>query len=158
VTLISRTAALCLIALSAQGCAPKTAADNPVVATTAVTPTLREQISINDGIRTREVFAIKDGFKEITLEENTRNGQLHGAQRKYSKGRLIEEVHYEDDKQTKVESQEWIDEMNELRSENCVLEKTQDYADPEATDPVVPQALLDQWNARCNERPFATDM
>lgn len=156
-TLISRTAALCLIALSAQGCAPKTAADNAVVATSATAPTLREQISIDDGIRTREVFAVKDGFREITLEENTRNGKLHGAQRKYAKGRLIEEVQYEDGKRIKVESQEWIDEMNELRSENCVLEKTQASADPEATDPVIPQALLDQWTARCDERPFAIE-
>ena len=165
-THISRIAAISLITLSIQGCSPKAPADTPsakpaaaanVTASVAAAPTTREEISVADGIRTREVYAIKDGIRELTLEENTRNGKLHGVQRKYAKGRLVEEVQYEDGRKVKVESQEWLDEMNELRSENCILEKTPDYVDPEAKEPPMSQAMLDKWNERCNERPFSTE-
>ena len=157
-TLIFRIAAISLIALSIQGCSREAPASKPPAPPGApAAPTLREEISVNDGIRTREVYAIKDGIRELTLEENTKDGKLHGVQRKYAKGRLVEEVQYEDGKKVKVENQEWLDEMNELRSENCILEKTPDYIDPEAKEPPMSQAMLDKWNERCNERPFSAE-
>jgi hypothetical protein len=166
VTLVSRMAALCVIALSAQGCAPKSADDNaaapaatPVIAPSGVTvgATLREEITVDDGIRTRKVYEIRDGIKEKTLVESTKDGKLHGTQYRYANARLTEEVHYEHGKKVKTENQAWIDEMNELRSENCVLEKIPDHPDPDAKDPPMSQAMIDQWTARCNERPFSND-
>lgn len=157
-TLIARITALSLMTLAVQGCSPEAPAAKPSTPpSVSAGPTLREEISVTDGIRTREVYAIKDGIRELTLEENTRNGKLHGVQRRYAKGRLVEEVQYEDGKKVKVENQEWLDEMNELRSENCILEKTPDYIDPEAKEPPMSQAMLDKWNERCNERPFSAE-
>ena len=157
-THISRIAAISLVTLSIQGCSPEAPANKPSAPpSVTAAPILREEISVTDGIRTREVYAIKDGIRELTLEENTKDGKLHGVQRKYAKGRLVEETQYKDGQKLKVESQEWLDEMNELRSENCILEKTPDYVDPEAKEPPMSQTMLDKWNERCNERPFSTE-
>jgi hypothetical protein len=149
-----RASGLCMVALSMQGCAPNTDA-TPASTTTAVIT--REQITNENGIRKRQVFEVKDGIKEIVLEENKKDGKLHGDQLRYAKGRLIEELHYEDGKKVAVKGQEWLDEMNDLRAENCILEKTPEYHVPEPNEPPMSQAMLDRWNARCNERPYATD-
>ena len=140
------------------GCAPNTDTAGAVGgAGTASGVTTQEQITVTDGIRTREVHEVRNGVREIILQENQKAGQLHGEQRRFAKGILIEEIHYENGKQTEVKDQEWLDEMNELRAENCVLEKIPDRPDPETKEPPMSPAMRDQVIARCNERPFASD-
>jgi hypothetical protein len=161
---IFRLIAICPIALWMAGCAPNTDTAHAGAgagavggAGTAIDVTTQEQITVTDGIRTREVHEVRNGIREIILQENQKAGQLHGEQRRFAKGMLIEEVHYENGKQTEVKDQAWLDEMNELRAENCVLEKIPDHPDPETKEPPMSPAMRDQVIARCNERPFASD-
>jgi hypothetical protein len=115
---IFRLIAICPIALWIAGCAPNTDTAG-AGAGTAIGVTTQEQITVTDGIRTREIHEVRNGIREIILQENQKAGQLHGEQRRFAKGMLIEEVHYENGKQTEVKDQEWLTLIRKRKSRPC---------------------------------------